>query len=60
MIRTLLLTVVVGIAACGATNANPRVASAEDATLFQGQACVRDSQCRTLNCINHECRRREP
>ncbi len=60
MIRTLLFTVVVGIAACGATNERSNVASTDDATLFRGQACVRDAQCRTLNCVNNQCCRREP
>jgi len=60
MIRPLLFTVVIGVAACGATNQSPKVASTEDATLFIGQACVRDSQCRTLDCVNNVCSRREP
>jgi hypothetical protein len=60
MIRTLLLTVALGVAACGAANQSPKVASTEDATLFRGQACVRDSQCRTLNCVDNVCSRREP
>jgi hypothetical protein len=59
MMRTLLLLIVVGVAACGA-NQSQRVASTEEATLFRGQKCVRDAQCMTLNCVNNECRRREP
>jgi hypothetical protein len=60
MIRTLVLTLAVIVTACGASAPRPAVASGEEASRWDGQACSRDTQCFSLWCANHECVRREP
>jgi hypothetical protein len=60
MIRMSLLALAVVVAACGATNPRPTVATGEQCSRWDGQSCTRDTQCCSLWCVNDACARREP
>jgi hypothetical protein len=60
MIRiSVLAFVAFVVAACSAANPSPTTVKGEECSLREGQACVRDTQCCSLWCVNHECVRRE-